>query len=145
MDIFTVGFAGKTADQFFESLKRASIELLVDVRLNNVSQLAGFTKKTDLPYFLNEIAGIDYQHEPLLAPNTEMLKAYRAKRIDWAMYEEQYLSLLRERDVAATLRPSDFPGRIVLLCSEATAEKCHRRLAAEYLRDHWPSVTVYHL
>ncbi len=145
MEIYTIGFAGKTAEQFFESLKRAGIEQLVDVRLNNVSQLAGFTKKTDLPYLLGQVASIDYRHEPLLAPLAEMLKAYRSKEIDWSSYETLYIELLVRRDAAATLTPSDFAERTVLLCSEPTPEKCHRRLAAEYLQSRWTNVSINHL
>jgi uncharacterized protein (DUF488 family) len=145
LEIFTIGFAGKTAEQFFESLKRAGVEQLVDVRLNNVSQLAGFTKKSDLPYLLASIAGIGYRHELLLAPAEELLKAYRSKEIDWETYARRYQDLLAERAVAKELRPSDFARRIALLCSEPKADRCHRRLAAEYLQAHWRDVNIEHL
>jgi uncharacterized protein (DUF488 family) len=144
LEIYTIGFAGKTAEQFFESLKRAGIQELVDVRRNNVSQLAGFTKRSDLPYFLNQVS-ISYRHELLLAPEEDDLKAYRAKKIPWEEYERRYLSLLDQRDVSRELSPSSFPERVVLLCSETTADKCHRRLAAEYFQKHWPNVVVHHL
>jgi uncharacterized protein (DUF488 family) len=114
------------------------------VRLHNVSQLAGFTKKTDLPYFLAQ-AGIAYRHELLLAPEAEMLKAYRDKKIDWPEYEEQYGHLLRARDVASALTQSELAERIVLLCSESKPDKCHRRLAAEYLQSRWRGVQIEHL
>jgi uncharacterized protein (DUF488 family) len=145
LEIFTIGFAGRTAQDFFEPLKQAGIRQVVDVRLHNVSQLAGFTKKADLPYFLRNLADIDYRHEALLAPEDEMLKAYRSKEIDWDTYAQRYLELLAERAVAKELRPSDFPARIALLCSEAKPDKCHRRLAAEYLQAHWRDVTIEHL
>lgn len=145
MEIYTIGFAGKTAEQFFEPLKAAGIRQLVDVRLHNISQLAGFTKKSDLPYLLKATGGIDYRHELLLAPNDEMLKAYRSKEIPWAEYETLYLDLLRERDVAHRLERGDWRPPLVLLCSEAKPDKCHRRLAAEYLQSEWSGVTVIHL
>lgn len=145
MEIYTIGFAGKTAAQFFEPLKQADIQQLVDVRLNNVSQLAGFTKRSDLPYFLDRILGIAYRHEPLLAPESEMLKAYRARKITWSEYEAQYRSLLAERRVDQELVRESFSDRLVMLCSEAVPEKCHRRLAAEYLQAHWHGIAVHHL
>ena len=145
MEIFTIGFGGKTASQFFESLKVAGVQQLVDVRLNNVSQLAGFTKRSDLPYFLNEIARIDYRHELLLAPEDEDLKAYRKKQLSWDAYAAKYAQVLQDRDVAHQLSTRDLPERIALLCSEPAAEKCHRRIAAEYFESRWPGVTVIHL
>jgi uncharacterized protein (DUF488 family) len=145
VEIYTIGFARRTAEGFFEPLKRAGIEQLVDVRLHNVSQLAGFTKKADLPYFLRSLADIDYRHELLLAPEEEFLRAYRSKEIDWETYAQRYLELLAERAVAKELRPSEFPDKIALLCSEARPDKCHRRVAAEYLQANWPDVTIKHM
>ena len=145
MEIYTIGFGGKTAEQFFESLKQVHVQQLVDVRLNNVSQLAGFTKKSDLPYLLSKVAGIQYRHEPLLAPLPDMLKAYRRKEMDWATYEALYLDLLLKRNAAVALRADDFSERLVFLCSEPTPDKCHRRLAAEYLQSRWTNVRINHL
>jgi len=73
MEIYTIGFTKRTAAEFFGALKRAGIKRLLDVRLNNVFQLAGFTKRDDLPFFLKEICGAKYVHQPLLAPTQEML------------------------------------------------------------------------
>ena len=117
---------------------------LVDIRLNNVSQLAGFTKKQDLEYFLHAIADIDYVHERDLAPTKEILDGYKKKQIDWNEYERRYRSLLEERQPAKRLKPEDF-DHACLLCSEPTAEHCHRRLAAEYLKDEWGNVIIHHL
>jgi uncharacterized protein (DUF488 family) len=118
---------------------------LVDVRLNNVSQLAGFTKRDDLRYFLNVIADIDYCHELLLAPTADLLDAYRKQRIDWPTYEQRFIELMRERHVEDRLDRQRFAERTVLLCSEPTAVRCHRRLVVEYLGTKWPGVTATHL
>ena len=145
MELFTIGFTQHSAAEFFEKLRGASIQRLVDVRLNNVSQLAGFAKRGDLEYFLRELCGADYVHELRLAPREEDLKAVRGRQMSWSDYEDAYIALLRERRVEQTIERSLFAKRSVLLCSEATAEKCHRRLAAEYLRDAWGDVEITHL
>jgi uncharacterized protein (DUF488 family) len=145
MQLFTIGFTQHSAAEFFGKLRGASIQRLVDVRLNNVSQLAGFAKRGDLEYFLRELCGADYVHELRLAPRDEDLKAVRGRQMAWRDYEEAYVALLRERRVEETIERSLFAKRSVLLCSEATAEKCHRRLAAEYLRDAWGDVEITHL
>lgn len=142
--IFTVGFTGKPAKEFFEKLKQAGVRRVVDIRLNNVSQLAGFTKKRDLEYFLHTIAGIDYVHEPEFAPSKEILNDFKKKRIEWGEYESRYLSLLKERQPAKLHKPEDF-DRACLLCSEPTPEHCHRRLAAEYLSSEWGNLIIHHL
>ena len=142
--LFTVGFAGKSAKDFFETLKQSGVRRLVDIRLNNVSQLAGFTKKRDLEYFLRVIADINYSHERDLAPTKEILDDYKKKRIDWNEYENRYRRLIEERNPANSLKPEDFDCSC-LLCSEPTAEHCHRRLAAEYLKEAWGNVTIVHL
>src|SRR5438445_8599836 len=97
MEIYTIGFTKTTAAEFFERLKRAGIQRLLDVRLNNVSQLAGFAKRDDLAYFLREICGADYRHEPLLAPTQELLDAYKKQKGDWEDYERDFLDLMAER------------------------------------------------
>ncbi len=117
---------------------------VVDIRLNNVSQLAGFTKKRDLEYFLLVIADIDYVHEPDLAPTKEILDDYKKKRIDWNEYESRYRRLIEDRQPAKNLKPEDF-DHACLLCSEPMPEHCHRRLAAEYLKEAWGNVTIVHL
>ena len=142
--IFTIGFAGKSAREFFEKLQRAGVKRLVDVRLNNVSQLAGFTKKQDLEYFLQTIAGIGYAHEQELAPTQEVLDDYKKKRIDWEEYERRFLDILQGRAPAERLKREGF-DKTCLLCSEAQPDKCHRRLTAEYLQRCWNSVEIKHL
>ncbi|MGD0518084.1 MAG: DUF488 domain-containing protein [Thermoguttaceae bacterium] len=142
--LFTLGFAGKSAKEFFDKLKQSGVRRMVDIRLNNASQLAGFTKKRDLEFFLRAIADINYVHEPDLAPTKEILDDYKKKRIDWNEYESRYQRLIQERQPAKDLKPEDF-DRACLLCSEPTPEHCHRRLAAEYLRDEWKNVTIVHL
>ena len=137
MEIFTTGFAGKTAAGFFERLKERRVRLLVDVRLNNRSQLAGFTKRDDLEYFLRELVGARYEHEPLLAPTPEMLKAYRNKEMPWEEYEREYRGLMAERRVEEVILPERFAEPTVLLCSENKPDRCHRRLVVEYLDEAW--------
>jgi uncharacterized protein (DUF488 family) len=142
--LFTIGFAGKSAEEFFETLRKEGVRRLVDVRLNNVSQLAGFTKKRDLQYFLRALADIAYVHQPLLAPTKDILDAYKKKRIDWSQYESQFQRLLQSRQPQEQLTPSEF-DRACLLCSEPTPEQCHRRLVAEYLKEQWTDVAIKHL
>lgn len=142
--LFTIGFTGKSAREFFGILERAGVRRLVDTRLNNVSQLAGFTKKRDLEYFLRAIAGIDYHHDPELAPTKEMLDDYKKKRIDWDEYARLFDELLRSRQPGTRLVPEDL-DLACLLCSEPTPEHCHRRLVADYLKEEWRNVTIEHL
>lgn len=141
--IFTIGFTQKTAREFFTHLMKAGVRTLVDVRLNNVSQLAGFTKKDDLEYFLQTIAKIGYIHKPDLSPTKEILNAYKNKEIDWDEYESRYCELLKTRKAEILVASEDMNGSC-LLCSESTAEKCHRRLLAEYLRGCWENKVVIH-
>jgi uncharacterized protein (DUF488 family) len=145
VQVFTVGFTQKKAATFFGLLKRAGVRRLIDVRLNNVSQLAGFAKRDDLAYFLRELAGIEYVHEPLLAPTQQMLDAYKKHGGDWAEYAPQFLRLLAERRVDERLERSLFAGPSVLLCSEPTADQCHRRLVVEFLREKWGDLEPVHL
>lgn len=145
MEIYSIGFTQKTAEQFFTRIKDAGIRLLLDVRLNNVSQLAGFAKRADLAFFLREICGAGYRHEPLLAPTQEMLDSYRSKAAPWQEYERRFLALMAERRVECELDRALFENPTVLLCSEATAERCHRRLVMEYLREKWGDVAISHL
>jgi uncharacterized protein (DUF488 family) len=145
MDLYTIGFARKTAPQFFGALRQAGVKRLLDVRLNNTSQLAGFTKRDDLPFFLKEICGADYAHEPRLAPTAEILDGYKEKTVSWEEYERRFNALLAERRVEETLDRAAFAAPTVLLCGEPTAEHCHRRLVAEYLRAKWGDVRIVHL
>jgi uncharacterized protein (DUF488 family) len=145
MEIFSIGFTQKSAAQFFGALKSAGVRRLLDVRLNNRSQLAGFTKCTDLPFFLREVCDASYFHEPLLAPTQDMLDEYKKRKGSWADYEELFLALMAERDISNVLDRRSFVEPTVLLCSEPTAEKCHRRLVLEYLQRHWDGVIIRHL
>ena len=145
MEIFTIGFTKTTAADFFDRLKRAGIKRLIDVRLNNVSQLAGFAKRDDLAYFLREICGSEYLHEPLLAPTQELLDAYKKQKGSWAEYEREFLTLMADRKIEESIPRNRFAVPTVLLCSEDTAEHCHRRLVAEYLREKWGDCRIVHL
>jgi uncharacterized protein (DUF488 family) len=145
MKIFTIGFTKKSAETFFTRLKSAGVRRLIDVRLKNVSQLAGFAKKDDLRYFAQAICGIDYGHFPELAPTSEILDPYKkAKHGDWQLYERQFLGLMRERHIETTI-PREILDGGCLLCSEETADHCHRRLVAEYLKEHWLDVEIEHI
>lgn len=145
MEVYTIGFTKKTAEQFFESLRRVGIRRLLDVRLNNVSQLAGFSKREDLAYFLRTICDAEYLHEPLLAPTQELLDAYRKQHSSWEDYTRRFLALMGERHIEDRISPALFDVPTVLLCSEATAEHCHRRLVLEYLQSQWGNLTIIHL
>jgi uncharacterized protein (DUF488 family) len=145
MEIYSIGFTQKSAREFFDTLKANGIARLLDVRLNNTSQLAGFAKQSDLAYFLREICGAEYAHEPLLAPTQDILDAFKKRKGDWEVYREAYLSLLRLRRVETMIERESFRQRTVLLCSEATPEHCHRRLALEYLQKYWDGVIIHHL
>ena len=147
MEIYSIGFTQKTASQFFSLLKQHGIRRLLDVRLNNVSQLAGFAKRDDLKYFLAEICNADYIHNPDLAPTQEMLDAYKKEKHPWSEYETAFLQLVTERKIESTLDPQIFSVPTVLLCSEPTPDHCHRRLVLEYLQQNWPhqNITIHHL
>lgn len=144
MRIFTIGFTKKSANRFFELLRTSGARRVVDVRLNNVSQLAGFAKRDDLAYFLAEICGMDYVHLPVLAPTKQILDDFKKKGGDWSTYESRFLDLMRVRRVEQTVsRETVADG--CLLCSEDTPDHCHRRLVAEYLERHWGGIDVTHL
>ena len=140
MEIYTIGFTKKSAEQFFGALRQAGVKRLLDVRLNNVSQLAGFSKRDDLAYFLRELCQAEYRHEPLLAPTQELLDEYRKAGSGWDRYEVGFLRLMRDRSVDERISPDLFVEPTALLCSEPTAERCHRRLVVEYLNDRWGDV-----
>ena len=144
MKIFTIGFTKKSAEAFFTELNTAGVKRLVDVRLNNVSQLAGFSKKDDLRYFTKAICNIDYVHLPDLAPTQDILDAYKKRKGDWGLYERQFLDLMRARHVEEKASREVLDGGC-LLCSEEKPHHCHRRLVAEYLKDSWGDVQIEHL
>lgn len=144
MRILTIGFTKKRAERFFGILSQAGAKRVVDVRLNNVSQLAGFAKKNDLAYFLNLICNIDYRHVPMLAPTKEMLDGYKKRGGSWNDYERRFLDLMAERRIEQKLDP-ELLEDACLLCSEDRPHYCHRRLVAEYLKEHWRDVEIAHL
>ncbi len=133
MKLFTVGFTKKSAEVFFTKLRESGTRRVVDVRLNNVSQLAGFAKRLDLKYFLRELCDIDYVHLPELAPTQEMLDRYKTRKGGWERYEREFLALMKQRRIERTV-PEDVLADGCLLCSEDTPRHCHRRLVAEYLK-----------
>lgn len=135
MNIYTIGFTQKNAQKFFGLIKSVQVETLIDVRLNNVSQLAGFAKKDDLKYFLKEICGSDYIHAPFLAPTKEMLNSYKKGNISWEKYEDAFLNLMAQRHVERQVK-SALLDNGCLLCSEHEPHFCHRRLVVEYLNNH---------
>lgn len=145
MKIHTIGFTKKSAQTFFERLRASGAQRVVDVRLNNASQLAGFSKKGDLDYFLKQILGMDYVHLPILSPTQDILDAYKKHGGDWLLYERQFHELLRKREIEKHIDPAMMDGAC-LLCSEEKPHHCHRRLVAEYLRQHWgDEVKIEHL
>ena len=145
MEICSIGFTQKTAEEFFSLLRRAGIRRLLDVRLKNVSQLAGFAKREDLPFFLRELCGAEYRHETLLAPTAEILDEYKKKQGPWPEYEARFLALMAERKIEQKIDRALFSVPTVLLCSEPAATHCHRRLVLEYLRDKWGDLEITHL
>lgn len=145
MEVYSIGFTQKTAEQFFGLLKRAGIRRLVDIRLNNSSQLAGFAKCGDLAYFLREICGAEYVHQLLLAPTQEMLDTYKKRKGVWDEYEREFLALMAGRKVEERIDRRLFCEPAVVLCSEPTAEHCHRRLVLEYLARAWGNLEIVHL
>ena len=144
MKVFTIGFTKKNARKFFELLRASGAKRVVDVRLNNVSQLAGFAKKDDLAFFLREICQMDYVHLPALAPTQEMLDEYKKQSGDWAAYEARFLDLMKQRRIEETT-PKELVADGCLLCSEDKPHNCHRRLVAQYLKQHWGDVDIAHL
>jgi uncharacterized protein (DUF488 family) len=134
--LYTIGFAGKTAQEFFALLQEAEVEQLIDIRQNRGGQLSGYAKHPDLAYFLQKIDGINYVHEPLLAPTPELLKTYRENK-DWPAYESGFITLMKDRGVPQSLGTAGWPSKIALLCSEAGPEQCHRRIVADLLSTRW--------
>ncbi|MDI6450341.1 DUF488 domain-containing protein [Anaerobaca lacustris] len=142
--LYTIGFTKKTAEEFFASLRGAHVKRLIDVRLNNMSQLAGFSKRDDLAFFLRDICQCDYRHEPALAPTEAILDAYKKKAMDWTEYEARFSALLRQRQPEDHIDLATL-DQACLLCSEPEADKCHRRLVAEYFRSKLGHIQIVHL
>ncbi len=142
--LYTMGFTKKDAETFFTLLKRNGIKKLIDIRLNNVSQLAGFTKKNDLRFFLKTICNIEYLHKPEFSPTPEILNDYKQKKINWQEYEKMFNELLMKRKIERAIAELDL-DMACLLCSEPTADKCHRRLVAEYLKRKLHDIEIVHL
>ncbi|MBN1815633.1 MAG: DUF488 domain-containing protein [Anaerolineae bacterium] len=143
--VYTIGYKGKSLETFISQLREAGVDGVIDVRLRNTSHLAGYTKRDDLAFLLCEGFGIAYEHRPELAPTLEIFDAYRDKS-DWAAYMVSFLPLLEERAAEAIGREILARyGAPCLLCSEPTAEKCHRRLVAEYWAERLPGLTIVHL
>lgn len=146
MELYTMGFTQKSAEQFFSLVKKNNIELLIDVRLNNQSQLAGFTKGRDLKFFLEKICDCRYVHEEMFAPTKDILADYKKKLISWPEYVSKFDVLLQRRPIEKLfLKHAGSCDRVLLLCSEPTPECCHRRLVAEYLTKNVPDVTIKHI
>jgi uncharacterized protein (DUF488 family) len=143
--VATIGFTKSSAEYFFERLLKAGVKKVMDVRLHNTSQLAGFAKADDLAYFLRKIGGIEYVHKSLLAPTDPMLKEYKKRKGDWRVYEERFFGLMTERQIEKHFKPEMFDS-VCLLCSEDKPHHCHRRLVCEYLNEKWDgALEVYHL
>ncbi|MGK7898256.1 MAG: DUF488 family protein [Xenococcus sp. (in: cyanobacteria)] len=144
INLFTIGFTKKTAEEFFSLISNAGVKRIIDTRLNNVSQLAGFAKRKDLEYFLKEIADIDYIHILDLAPTKDILDDYKKKKSDWKTYETSFLELMKKRRIENKVSAEILDGGC-LLCSEAQPHNCHRRLVAEYLNNKLGNINVCHL
>lgn len=144
MKIFTIGFTKKSAEEFFSKLDKAGVKRLVDVRLNNVSQLAGFTKRDDLRFFTRAINKIEYLHLPALAPTQDLLNEYKKKGGAWSDYEKKFRSLISARKIEETVSKDSLEGAC-LLCSEEKPEHCHRRIVAEYLQEKWGALEIEHI
>ena len=146
MRLFTIGFTQKTASQFFGLLSENHVDILIDIRINNKSQLAGFAKDPDLRFFLERICGIGYIHDTMFAPTERLLKEYRAKEISWLQYEETFDLIMKERNIRKYIQEkyADLSCRsICLLCSEPTADHCHRRLVADHFSAVFHTETVH--
>jgi len=145
MKVYTIGFGKKSAKEFFNILRKAHIGKILDIRLNNKSQLAGFSKGRDLKYFCEECHSIKYEHVPLLAPTKELLKKYQKDK-DWSYYEGEFSRILEERSIMAIFKKAcGNVENVCLLCSEPTTQNCHRRLVAEYIASHMNNVEIVHL
>ena len=142
--LYTIGFTQKSAEAFFSAIKNAGIKRVFDIRLNNVSQLAGFAKRDDLIFFLDRLCGCEYKHIPLMAPTDDILEDFRKKRIGWPGYEIRFNTLIQERKIEKIVSPRTL-HKTCLLCSEPEPDKCHRRLVAEYLSKKFDGIEIKHL
>ena len=147
MILYTIGFTKKSASQFFEVIKYKMIQIMIDVRLNNTSQMCGFTKKKDLQYFLETICGCRYEHCPDFAPTKEILTTWRKKSITWPEYEEQYRALMTQGKAVKSFMTCYYGlyDTVCLLCSEPTPEHCHRRLFAEMIQEQKTDIEILHI
>lgn len=142
--LYTIGFTKKNAKTFFSKIRSAGVTKLIDIRLNNVSQLAGFAKRDDLIFFLKELCNCDYKYMPNFAPTKEILDAYKKKQISWDEYVRRFSKLIIERNIQKTITAEELDNAC-LLCSEPTPEQCHRRLVSEYLKDQFGDIEIKHL
>lgn len=143
--LYTIGFTKKSAERFFNLLRNNGVKQLVDVRISNSSQLAGFAKGKDLEFFVNEICHIPYKHIADFAPTKELLDRWHKDDVTWGEYEEIYVKMLKDKDVIRKYGVKAFDGAC-FLCSEDTPEQCHRRLLAEYMqRNSKEKVEIVHL
>jgi uncharacterized protein (DUF488 family) len=142
--IATIGFTQKSAEQFFTMLQKARVKRVLDIRLHNQSQLAGFSKQDDLAYFAKEILGIEYLHLTELAPTQELMDALKKAKGSWTDFEKRFLDLMAKREIERELKREVLSDGC-LLCSEDKPHQCHRRLVAEYLKTKWRDVTIEHL
>ena len=142
--LYTIGYTKRSAQSFFTTLEDANVKLLIDIRLNNTSQLAGYTKKEDLAFFLKAISSCDYVHLPEFAPSKDILDSYHAKNIDWQVYESKFTELLESRNPIMQIRGLNI-DHSCLLCAEPKPDKCHRRLVANYIKQYYPEIQIQHL
>jgi uncharacterized protein (DUF488 family) len=146
MEILSIGLSGRSAESFFEALRDVEVKRVVDIRLHNTSNLAGYGKAAYLPYFLRELCGAEYEHEPLLAPSPELFDGLKKSRtLSWEGYERGIRELMAERRIDERLDRGAFAVRTALLCACADAEHCHRRIVLEYLAAAWGSLEITHL
>lgn len=142
--LYTIGFTGKPAEKFFNLLRNNGVKKIVDTRINNVSQLSGFAKGSDLKFFAAEIGQMSYEHKVDFAPTKELLLKYRNKQLTWEHFASEYINLLDMRKISKKTKV-DLLHENCFLCSEHTPEKCHRRLLAEYLKQVRNDIQIIHL
>lgn len=134
--LYTIGFTKKSAADFFGILKENNITKVIDIRLNNTSQLAGFSKYPDIEFFLREIIDVDYIHDPMFSPLEVTLKRYKSKKITWIDYMVEFEATMNERRIKEYILNKYFhEDRLCLLCSEALPTHCHRSLVANIFKE----------
>ena len=144
INLFTIGFTKKSAEEFFNLLISNRVERIVDIRINNSSQLSRFAKAEDLQYFAKAIGNIDYLYRTDFAPTIDLMKKIRKNEMSWEEYEVEYLNFLDMRKIAKKVNVEEFNNNC-FLCSEHTPEKCHRRLLVEYFQKLNNDVKIIHL